>query len=458
MSSVRDKPSERQYEMTFARPPLILVGASVRSLAQSAQKAGWSVYAADLFGDHDLLASTVRLERIGDVLGPDQAFSTYPTGLACAAKLFPCGPWCYTGALENYPDLIDSIAANRPLAGNSGSTVTRVRDSTQLARAIQDAGLLFPQTHTSPSAVSTDGSFLIKPIASAGGRGIKRWTVQAATDYALRYSSDLESLSDSPHPRHVWQQWIEGDSYSAAFVCSRGTARLFAVSQQLTGLEWCAAATHAYCGSVALPLADVPIQIQRQLNERGSLLAGRFDLIGLVGVDCVINSKQELVIIEINPRPTASMELWERSTGGSLATTHLRACGFSTPPPAAMSEGLRQRAATMPQIWSKSILFARHDCEITVGLFDRLLRLGQQWADGDWPPLADLPRPAQVIPAGAPLLTLFAREDSCTAAIETLTARTQLLEEVFGNADGRVNQPFSLPQPDAFPLPAKNTA
>ena len=80
MSSVRDKPSERQYEMTFARPPLILVGASVRSLAQSAQKAGWSVYAADLFGDHDLLASTVRLERIGDVLGPDQAFSTYPTG------------------------------------------------------------------------------------------------------------------------------------------------------------------------------------------------------------------------------------------------------------------------------------------------------------------------------------------------------------------------------------------
>jgi len=458
MSSVRNKPSERQHEMTFARPPLILLGASVRSLAQSAHKAGWGVYAADLFGDQDLLASTVGSERVGDVLGPDRASSSYPTGLACAAKLFPCGPWCYTGALENHPDLIDSIAASRPLAGNSGSIVKRVRDSAQLAGAIQDAGLLFPQTHTSPSAVSTDGSFLIKPIASAGGRGIKRWTMQTATAYALRYSSGFESSSDSLHSSHVWQQWIEGDSYSAAFACSLGSARLLAVSRQLIGLPWCAAAPHAYCGSVALQLADLPLEIQRKLNELGSLLAGRFGLIGLVGVDCVINLKQQLVIIEVNPRPTASMELWERSTGRSLATTHLRACGFPTPTPAVVPEGLSEKAVTPAETWSKSVLFARHDCTITVGLLDRLLRLGQQWADDDWPLLADLPRPAQVISAGAPLLTLFAREDSCAAAIETLIARTQLLEDVFGVADGTVSQPFFSPQPVAFPLPAKSTA
>ena len=400
-----------------ALPPLIILGASVRALAQSAQLAGWGVYAADLFGDTDLRKAAVCAQRVG--LPGD--FNRYPDGLAAAADTFPAGPWCYSGALENYPDLIDCIAADRPLAGNAGAVVKRVRDPRELSSALREAGLLFPTTQFLPDTIPIDGSWVIKPTASAGGRGIQRWTKQTAATHQATDSNSRQSIP-------VWQEWIEGLSFSAAFLLSTGAAEIFCLSWQLVGLPWCHCQPHAYCGSINLSLADLPIFWRQQLDKVGALLAAHFGLIGLIGVDLVVDADGRLVVIEVNPRPTASMELGERSTGRSLAASHLSASGFCSPAP---------HAPLMPptrglQHWAKSILFSQDTCTITAGLLDRLLDMASQWPDADkaWPLLADLPEPDQLVPVGAPVLTIFACQPMAATALQTLILRSQRIDEV----------------------------
>ena len=75
--------------------------------------------AIDLFADADLGLIARQSMRVPD----------YPSGLVKAASLMPQGPFTYTGALENHPDVIEHIQENnestdrqknfRTLIGNS---------------------------------------------------------------------------------------------------------------------------------------------------------------------------------------------------------------------------------------------------------------------------------------------------------------------------------------------------
>ena len=87
---------------------IVVVGASTRPLAASAASAGWQVHAADLFADLDLRESAASAVRV----------RPYPEGLPAAVTAFPAGPWFYTGAMENHPEIINAISQTRPLAGS----------------------------------------------------------------------------------------------------------------------------------------------------------------------------------------------------------------------------------------------------------------------------------------------------------------------------------------------------
>ena len=387
---------------SMQRPAVVILGASVRALAASATRAGWAVYAVDLFGDVDLAAAAVASTRV----------AAYPAGLADAAAAYPPAPWCYTGAIENHPDLIDRIAAVRPLAGNGGAAVRCVREASVLDAAVRAAGLRFPETHPSPAALPADGSFLRKPRASAGGRGIVRWTAAKAAAYP-----PAEPIAQ----RHVWQRWIDGLPVAAAYALRSGRATLLGVSRQLVGEPWCHAAAFAYCGSLMLPVEELRDSTRDQLDRLGAVLADAFGLVGVVGADLVMDSTGHITLIEVNPRPTASMELIERATGSSIAALHLAAYGFSpplpAPAPAASSAG-----------WSKAVLFAPHDIVVAPRLLATLDQISAAWSCSDgWPAIADIPQPGQTIESGSPFITLFARGESADDSHAQLLDRMQAI-------------------------------
>ena len=383
---------------------LLILGASARAWAASAHRAGIGIRAADLFADRDL-----------GLLGEAVAIPTdeYPQAFLAVAERFPPGPWCYTGALENHPGLIDAIAARRPLAGNGGAAVGRVRDHRHLAGALADAGLRFPATRTGPAGLPTDGTWLSKPVASAGGRGIAPWRGGV--------SSAPSTAGDGGR---IWQEQIDGEPVAAAFVLGAGTERLLGTSRQLVGRDDWHAKPYAYCGSLDIApehLADR----QRGAWERiGLVLERDFGLRGAVGVDAIVTAGGELVVVEINPRPTASMELIERRTGWSLAARHLAA--FSLP---ARGAPRRHSPPAVAGAWAKAILRVGTGLTIDPRIDQVLLDLEERWSRADrWPALADLPRSGTVVPAGTPLLTVFAVAETPAAALVVLAERTAVVD------------------------------
>jgi predicted ATP-grasp superfamily ATP-dependent carboligase len=365
-------------------------------MAVSAARAGLRVFAADLFGDHDLRAVACEVATI----------RPYPQGLPAAIAPFPIAPWLYTGALENHPDLIANITERRPLAGSSAAAVTRVRDHGILAAATRAAGLLIPETRHRPTEIPADGSWLVKPRASAGGRGIRRWCGEEA---------------DASAASTLWQRHIAGRKLSVGYVLAAGTSQLVAASRQLVGSGWCRAGGFTYCGSLDLDPGALDAAVRDQLGRLGNLLASESGLIGLVGVDLVVDARQQMHVIEINPRPTASLEVAERATGFSMAAAHLDAFGIIVP----RETDRWPRSGT----WSKAILYAARDFVFDTDTLHAVLAHAASWTAAEqWPAVADIPEPPCPIPEGSPVCTVFAHGPCPREAITLLRHRVAAIE------------------------------
>src|SRR4051812_31240628 len=132
---------------------LIILGASARAAAFSALRAGWRPWCADLFADMDLeaICPTVRLP-----------LQDYPRGFARLCDSAPLGPWIYTGALENYPGLLRTMAQRRQLWGNSAEVVRKVRRPLALAACLNAAGLPCPRLQEAAGRADKGRSWLLK--------------------------------------------------------------------------------------------------------------------------------------------------------------------------------------------------------------------------------------------------------------------------------------------------------
>lgn len=394
------------FDSSLAKP-LLIIGASSRAAAQSARRAGFFVAAADLFADVDL-AEICPARRIAD----------YPREFGEVLRQQPNCGWLYTGGLENYPDLIDQWAKLCPLLGNGGEVLRRVRDPAQVAACLKSAGLLCPAVETDWyrfADVPAKESWLRKPRKSAAGEGISLWTggpIDAAT--------------------HYLQQRVSGESISAVFVAANGQAQLLGITRQLLELAENGLATR-YAGSIG-PL-DLPVAHGKQFAAIGQALAREFGLVGIFGVDAVVNDAG-VWPVEVNPRYPASAEVLERATGVSMIGCHVAAFlplplgegrgeGLgpienakpnAVPPSLARrANGLGEPEALAPgvhgqaPIHGKQIVYAKNAVTI-----NRDLREVE-------PSLADIPAIGMHIPANAPIATVLAAGDN-PQVVETLLA------------------------------------
>jgi len=412
------------------RPALVLLGGSVRALAESAHRAGFAVHAADLFCDLDTIACA---RRAVVVAGDAPASEPYPWSLRAVAAGFPReAAWCYSGALENHPALIAAIASERRLAGTGADAVRRIRCPRRLAAAARAAGLRVPVTLPSPAGVPQDGSFLVKPRHGAGGRGIRRWTAAAA-----------RAAAPAREPL-LWQEFVPGQPVSVAYMMQAGDARLLGASRQFIGCHWCRATEFSWCGGVATrpgTSADPCRSLLEPLARLGAELAARFRPCGAVGVDCIATADGRLLVLEVNPRPTASMELHERLGAGSIAGLHV-AAGDTRARDRPASTGDHSPGMTSqsgPAAWAKAILFATAPTPITENLVTTIGALRDAWtvADGGWPAISDLPRPDQVIAGRAPVLTVFAAGDTADEAEAMLRRRVAAVAQLLPDDPGQ---------------------
>ncbi|MFN5586789.1 MAG: hypothetical protein ACK5DR_15920, partial [Planctomyces sp.] len=126
---------------------VVLAGASVRSLAESAVAAGLQPLCGEVFGDRDLLQ---LLEFSGGrFLGRLQSFADLP-GLLRAVPADV--PLVWSGGLENAPDLLEELCrSGRPITGCAPAAVRAVRNWRNLSRWVVGTGVRFPETMACPA-------------------------------------------------------------------------------------------------------------------------------------------------------------------------------------------------------------------------------------------------------------------------------------------------------------------
>ena len=374
------------------RPSILVVGGSVRFLASSCQRAGWDVHAADRFGDADLLAVAASYRSLPAVL--DAAGDPFPELAGM--------PFLFTGGLENAPDFLARLAASRPSAGASPAAVRAVRDPQRLTAEAARVGLQVPESHAAPYGLPVDGSFLVKPRASVGGQGIARWHGGTAPDRPS-----------------LWQRVHEGTPHGVSLVLADNQPpQLLGVCRSLRCRAATTAPGWAYAGSVTVA---PPPWVDRIL-ALADRLARQHGLRGVVGIDCIDDATGRVVVLEVNPRPTASMELHERTQGLSIATAHLTACGLRPPN---LSPQLRPPMASAS---SKAILYASEALAITPEVCSLFDALATAWSPRqDTFAIADLPAAGSQITAGSPVVTIFADGHASEAAEELLEQRLSQL-------------------------------
>jgi len=413
-------PSRGNGEAIFNPLRLALVGASVRSAAHSALRAGFHPLGADLFADADLKSG-----------GPWQRIVDYPEGLARWLDTVECDGWIYTGGLENYPRQIAEMAARHPLLGCGGELLKAVRSPGKLAAVLEENGLRFPETIPLSSPLAFPDAenaerWLLKTCLGSSGGGVR-----SLTDFLADRSQGNptpwareEAPGKLPRQDGYLQQRIDGESHAGLFFAHAGQTELLGLTRQLVGETWTGAAPFQYCGSIGPP-PRLPDGLLAEVERIGKVLATMFGLVGLFGVDLILAVSQ-VWTLEVNPRYTASAEIVERITGEPVLARHLLACRSRR---GEQGDAGKQIGAFRPVRSSgchgKAILFARQ--RVTIGQEFTRWALGKPYRTG-WPQWADIPRPETVIQAGQPVITLFATGDSAAEVEGALRERVAQTE------------------------------
>jgi uncharacterized protein len=369
---------------------VIILGATARAAAFSAQRAGMRPWCADLFADADL-ARAFPVRRV--------SLAEFPVALINVLAGAPDGPVLYTGGVENRPDLVERI--DRPLWGNRADVLRRVRSPFLLADTLRQAGLPVLDVRCDGPPVGDGRAWLVKPLRSGGGVGIRPFMGQAF---------DLQT--------HYLQAYCPGLCFGAMFLgMADGSSLLLGMTHQFEAGSFGAPEFH-YCGGMG-PVVPVPMGVRRL----GEILVRGFSLRGLFGVDFIYRVDPETghdacFLLEVNPRYTASVEVLERAFDTGLLDLHRavfegRPIAW-TPPPQA------------PVVWGKAILYARKDVVFPAdGPWMQSLR--QSLGDGD-AEYADIPHAGEHIPRGRPVLTVFASGSSARECLLGVRERLQALD------------------------------
>jgi uncharacterized protein len=373
---------------------VLIAGLTARAIAESARRAGYEPLTVDFFGDLDT-------KRLGPNVSLRERGQPYSAGaLLEAARDVSADAVAYVGGLENHPGIVAALAAGRTLLGNPPEVLARVRDPQAVFAFLRGRGFVVPETRGRIAPRPRRGRWLRKPERGGGGQGVRFW--------------DGRRLGAG----QLLQEFIDGWSASLAFVADGRRALVLGWTRQRH-----AAPGFRYAGNV-LPL-DGPRAAFDEASAVASALTEEFGLRGLNGIDFVLHAGRP-VVLEVNPRYTASMELIERAAGTPVFGLHVAAL-TGTLPPAPPPIG--------PGYWGKAIVYADRP---------RIAPATGAWIRRG---VRDVPIPGSAFTRGQPICTVFAHARSAAQCETALERRGETLR--------RACPPAPRPRMSPGPVPRR---
>ena len=358
---------------------------SARMLAQAVTSEGLKVYALDCFGDRDTREAAVQWLPIGTPAALEIDGSALLDALQVLARRGGVQGWIAGAGFEARPEWLEAGAALLPLWGTAAAKVRRVRDARIFFACLDEHGIAHPSVRLEPP--DTPG-WLLKDGGGCGG-----WHIRRANVHEL-----------APTTRHYWQREAQGKPMSATFIANGRDAVVLGVNEQIVRpLGDRPFVFHGVVGP--LPVANA---LRRELTASVRALAETFALRGMCSLDFLLDGER-LSVLEINPRPPASVALY-LSVGWVQA--HLRAC----------------RVGELPAPLPPSNL--THGSEIVFST--RSLQLDSEAVSGiaALPGTHDLPYAASDFRAGDPLCSVSAQGSDEISVKIALRRRMEALHKL----------------------------
>jgi uncharacterized protein len=217
-------------------------------------------------------------------------------------------------------------------------------------------------------------------------------------------------------PGEFFQEYLKGTAASVSYFSNGQRAWPIYATLQLQNCEFLGAPRFHYLGgltSICWPL-PFSFSLRTAVIQLGGELAREFKLRGVFGIDFIIAQEKDLWLLEVNPRFTASLGLFDRFFDGSLVECHAQACRNK-------KMAVKPRPAFEPEFRAGAVLYARDEFHITDRMSDRLWALRR---DLD---LADLPIGGSAIGKGHPVLTIYAEGDTREETMKSLEEKANQL-------------------------------
>ena len=368
---------------------MLIAAASGRALAASAAQAGFVPLVADAFGDQDTLAACAGHVRV-DLRGPldgdklIEALDTLAAGGDCGGAV--CG-----SGFEHRADLLARIAQRWPLLGNAAETVARIKDPMEFARLCRAADVAHPDTALVPPV--DPPAWLSKRVGGSGG-----WHIRPAAGVTAGKG-------------FYFQRRVAGEAVSALLLGDGRNVMLLGFSAQWTA----PLPRHPFRYGGAVRPATLRDEVMQSMTAAVERFNAAMPLIGLNSADFLVDG-DVFHLLEINPRPGASFDLFELQDApqnASLFALHVEACGGSLP-----AQAPRYRDAM-----AGAIVYAERDIGAAPAL--------------DWPNwVSDRPVAGSRIEANQPLCSVSARA-------ETAAEARALVEERSAKIHGLLREPVS---------------
>ncbi|HEY1782927.1 MAG TPA: ATP-grasp domain-containing protein [Roseiarcus sp.] len=341
------------------RRQIIVVAYSARALASCAVKAGFAPLSIDVYGDEDTRATSRASMTLDGGLIEGLTLDKVAGAVEALTGAYDPIGLIYGAGFEDQPETLAAIAGRTSIIGNSAEALKRAKDPLALAELCATNNIRHP-----PIAFDLPDEpelWLVKKRGGAGGDHI-----------AVAHPSIGASVE------RYFQRRVAGNSISALFLATERKAEIIGLSVQWTAPT--PASPFRY-GGAAGPV-EIDPQQAGEIARATAIIAAELNLVGLNSIDFLVGD-DAVWLIEINPRPGATLDVFE-SNEAPLVARHIAACeGQLTPAPAMVTF----RAA--------EIVYAPHDI---------VVRMNRNWPD--W--AHDRSAPGTRIAAGDPLCTTVA--------------------------------------------------
>ncbi len=405
-------------------PTIVIAAISARGFAQAAVTCGYEVITLDAFADEDTRAISLQVFKLKfneNNQGFSQDFNLDEVDfkrIFSALNLDEIDGFCYGSLFDDCPDLLawvahKMVAHKIRLVGNAPEVLKQAKDFSFFA-LLDDLSIAHPEVRLSeknpqsPSLRKRESiltfSFETKKIDSRfrGNGGVREYWLSKSiggTGGTRVKSANQYKLGD------YFQRKVTGKPISMLFVADGKTAKTIGFNQQLIAPT--AEMPFRFAGAVS----NIALQpnIHKAFEHAAHALTSALNLRGLNNLDAILDG-EKLWILELNPRLSATFELYE-----NLFPSHIQGCAGN----------LRQFESTTNLSKAQLILYAVEAVNIP--------------ANFSWPswaadiPALELGESSVRIVKNMPICSVFAQAESAETALALVQQRVEKLKEMLKN-------------------------